>query len=114
VTPQSDAKTQPPVSPPAYLQQIAQLVAAGSDEEALACSAQHHESVEPHLSLADLERVDGLLESAAMAVSLQQAAGGGTGRGSRRRATAHGRGRPDAALPPQAAETSASWTAPTR
>jgi hypothetical protein len=62
------------VSPQAYVAEVARLVAAGLDQEALAYSAQFHAAVEPDLSLGELARVDGLLESAAMAVSLQQEA----------------------------------------
>jgi hypothetical protein len=55
-----------------YVERIAGLVATGQDEQALAFSTHYHDQVEPLLSLSELQRVDGLLEGAAMAVSLQR------------------------------------------
>lgn len=59
------------MTPQEYVEQIKLLVASGQDQQALDFSAKYHQLVEEDLSNADLHRVDGMLEGAAMAVSLE-------------------------------------------
>jgi hypothetical protein len=58
------------MTPREYIRQIERLVASGDDRGALAFSAQHHQTVVPSLTDAELLHVGGLLEGASMALDL--------------------------------------------
>ena len=63
------------MTPREYIRQIERLVASGDDRGALTFSARHHRMIEQHLTDTELLRVGGLLEGAAMAVDIADAAG---------------------------------------
>jgi hypothetical protein len=61
------------MTPEYYIEQIRALIGAGQDQEALDFSARYSRDLHPGLSDAELDLVSGMLEGAAMAVSLERA-----------------------------------------
>ncbi len=59
------------MTPQKYIGQLRKLIGAGQDRAALDFSARYSRDVSPNLSDADLDRVCGMLEGAAMAVSME-------------------------------------------